>query len=305
MQPIATASNNQFLNGLERIDSALLEAQQRITSGLRVSKPSDDPAALREIISTQSHITQTTQMQANYGMVKTELQVGDSALQQAIKSLEQAVSLAMKSAGTLSDEPANVLLSQVKDIQEQLVGLSRTVVAGRYIFSGDLDQEPLYELDSSTPAGVSRLATASTTYSVQDATGSKIWQSKTAQEIFDKRNPDGTPAEGNVFAAVAGLAEAIANRDGPAAQLAAEGLKAAEDHLNVQLGLYGIAENRLEEATALAANSVIWDQQRLSELRDTDVPAEAIRMNQATLQQQAAMSAKAKASQVSLFDFLA
>jgi flagellin-like hook-associated protein FlgL len=84
-----------------------------------------------------------------------------------------------------------------------------------------------------------------------------------------------------------------------------DSLKAADDYLNQQLGLIGIAETRVTDATTAAAKSVTTEQQELSSLRDADTAGDAVELTQLNTQQQAALSARAKMSQYNLFDFLA
>jgi flagellin-like hook-associated protein FlgL len=185
------------------------------------------------------------------------------------------------------------------------VDLSRTSVNGRYIFSGDLDRQPLYSLDATQPEGVAQLATAKSTVTVTDGGGAAIWVPRTAQDIFDLKNPNGTPASGNVFAAVNSLLLALQNNDPAAAGAAVDSLKAADDHVNQELGLNGIAQNRLADAVDGINNSLVTEKQNLSVQRDTDVAAAAIELSQVSVQQQAALSVGAKLSKLNLFDYLA
>lgn len=305
MLPPVNGSTEKYLGDLDRIQSLMETLQRQVSSGVRVSRASDDPAAVPLILATQSRIAENTQLETNLNQVKTELDTGDSVLQQAIKSIEQAVSLGTQASTTLSDSQHATLLEQVRGIQAQLVGITRTTVAGRYIFSGDLDQQPLYALDPTQPEGVRQLATPTSTRVNTDANGATLWTAPTAQRIFDPRNPDQSPAPGNVFAAVNSLLTAIETDNDSAANTAVDALKVADDHLNQQLGLYGIAQTRVADALDSAARSITNQKQDLSSLRDADVAADAVQMSQVTLQQQAALSARAKTSQLSLFEYLA
>jgi flagellar hook-associated protein 3 FlgL len=219
--------------------------------------------------------------------------------------VEQAISLSTQAGSTLSASQNATLLQQAQDIQSEIVNASRTVVDGRYIFSGDLDQQPLYAVDSTKSNGVAQLASATSTRAVSDPEGGTLWTAKTAAEIFDARNADGSVAAGNVFAAVGSLITALKNNDSAAAQAVGDSLKAADDHLNQQLGLYGIAQNRVADSLNTAATRLVTEKQDLSSLRDTDVAGAAVELSQIMLQQQAALSARAKAPPRSLFDYLA
>jgi flagellar hook-associated protein 3 FlgL len=306
MLPTVNGSTQQYLGDLDRIQSTLDTIQRQVSSGVRVGLPSDDPAAVPAILQTQSAIAMNSQAQTNLNQVTSELQVSDAALQQAIKLIDQAVALGSQAAsGSVDDTTFATLAAQVQDIQQQMVGLSATSDSGRYVFSGDLDRQALYVVDSTQPNGVRQLATATSTRQIVDGAGNTIWTPKTAQAIFDAQNSDGTSAEGNVFEAVNSLLLALRGRDSAAAQTALGSLKSADDHVNQQLGLYGIGEARVADALNELTSSAVNAKQELSSERDTDVAAAAIQMSQATLQQQAALSARARISQRSLFDYLA
>jgi flagellar hook-associated protein 3 FlgL len=300
MLPAVNGPSEQFLTNLDQIQSAMNTVQRQLSSGLRVGQASDDPSAVPSILKTQSEIAQNNQAQTNLNQVKTELLTGDASLQQAVTLVEQATTLAAQAAsGTSTDAQNAILAAQVQGIQQQLVNLSNTSVGGRYIFSGDSDQQAAYALDSTQPNGVQQLAAAKSTQVITDANGNPLWTPMTAQDIFDSQSG------GNVFAAVNGLLTALQNNDSAAAAASVASLNTADDHLNQQLGLIGIAENRVSDATTAASQSVTTQTADLGTLRDADTAGDAIQLSQLNTQQQAALSARATMSQSNLFDFLA
>src|ERR1019366_1868328 len=134
--------SEQFLTDLDQIQSAMNTVQRQLSSGLRVGQASDDPSAVPSILNTQSEIARNTQAQANLKQVGAELQTGDSSLQQAVALIEQAITLGAQAGDADNNAAQNATLAaQVQGIQEQLVNLSNTNVNGRYIFSGDSDQQ--------------------------------------------------------------------------------------------------------------------------------------------------------------------
>jgi len=306
MLPAVNGPSEQFLTDLDQIQSAMNTVQRQLSSGLRVGQASDDPSAVPSILNTQSEIAQNNQAQTTLNQVGTELKSGDSSLQQAVALLDKAITLASQAGSTVNgNTQIAVLAGQVRDIQEQLVGLSNTSVGGRFIFSGDDSQQAAYALDSTQPSGVRQLAPGKSTLAITDTNGNTLWKPMTAQQIFDARDTGGAAAAGNVFAAVNSLLTALQNNDSSAAGGTMDSLKAADDHLNQQLGLIGIAETRVTDATTAAAKSVTTEQQELSSLRDADTAGDAVELTQLNTQQQAALSARAKMSQYNLFDFLA
>jgi len=306
MLPSVSGANQQYLSDLQRMNSQLTDVTRELSSGLRVNTVSDDPFAVVPIMQDQTQITQLNQFQTNLNNLKPELETADSALQQAMQNVESAISIASQSTSPMMDAAGrSQLVNQVQGILTNLVNLSATSAGGRYVFSGDLDHQPLYALDSTQPTGVKQLATANSTRVITDLNGSPIWVGKTASEIFDDRNPDTTPANDNVFAAVNSLLTALQAGDTTAAQASITNLQAADDHLNQELGYYGIGESRINDNLTQVSSSLVSVQTDMSTLRDADMATAAVQLNQLTVQQQAALSARAKVTGLNLFDFLA
>jgi flagellar hook-associated protein 3 FlgL len=223
-------------------------------------------------------------------------------LQNAVTEVEGAISLATQGATTTATAATRATLAQqVAGIQQALVAISQTQVNGHYIFSGDQDTGPAYQLDPTQANGVAQLINSPATRVILDPTGTAITVAKTAQQIFDT----GTSAQGNVFAAVNDLLTALQNNDTPGITTAASSLKAADKYLNDQIAFYGEAQDRVQAASDLAQKFQTQDASNLSDLRDADIPGEAIKLSQAQVNQQAALSVEAKITQnKNLFDYL-
>jgi flagellar hook-associated protein 3 FlgL len=289
-----------YLADLDLTQKTMQKAQSQVSSGLRVQQPSDDPAAIGGILQLQADIVRNQQTQSNLGAVKSEASTADSSLQSAIQAVENAISLAAQGASSTvgATERAN-LADQISGLQQTLVGISQTTVNGRYIFSGDQDGQPAYQLDLSQPTGVKQLLTAPATRQILDPNGVSISVAKTAQDIFD------SPA-GNVFGAINALRTALVNNDQAGITLAVNSLHAADDHLNSQASFYGEVENRVADATSLAQKFQIQQQSDLSQLRDADIPTAAVALSQAGIQLQATLSVEATVAQAkNLFNYLA
>ena len=306
MLPPLSGANQGYIDALSRIQSEMQTLQAQVTSGYRVQTPSDDPGALGQIFDTKSRIAVLQQNQTDLGQLQTELQTGDGALQQAIQLVESASSLASQAASNMTSNSASqaAWLEQAQGILQTLVNISATQVSGRYIFSGDLDQQALYTLDPTQPNGVQQLATATSTRTVLDANSAPVWTARTATQIFDPSNTDGTPATGNVFAAVNSLITALQTDNSAAAATSVSALQSADDYLNQQLGYYGIAESRVTDTVNEQSTAIVNEQQQLSGLQDTDVASAAVNLTQLTNEQQAALTSRANLSQLSLFNFL-
>ncbi|HEU5021465.1 MAG TPA: flagellin [Bryobacteraceae bacterium] len=291
-------ANQQYLADLQLTQAQIQQAQAQLSSGYRLQRPSDDPAALGQIYELQTKIAFNQQTQKNLNTAQTELSAADSALQSSIQALTSAVTLAAQGANSsyTAAQRANLAI-QVQGIQQALVSLSQTQVNGKYIFSGDQDTQALYELDSTQPNGVKQLVTATNTRTIQDVNGTAIATARTATAIFDAQDSTGAPIDGNVFAAVQSLVTALQNNDTTGIQTASDAVKSANEYLNGQLAFYGAAENRVADATQLAQKFMVQDQTDLGDVQNTDVPTAALALTRAQTQQQAALAVEAKIQQ--------
>jgi flagellar hook-associated protein 3 FlgL len=307
MFPSISGATQQYLANLNQTETQLQQATAELSSGIAVEQPSDNPAAISEILQTETAISNNKQIQSNLTSVTAEVNTADSALQTAVQALQSAISAATEGgSSTATADTRATLAQQVAGIQQTLVGIAQTTVNGHYIFSGDQDSQAPYQLDPTQPEGVLQLVTDSSTRTIQSVDGTSFAVALTAQQIFDAKNPDGTPASGNVFAAVQNLETALTNNDTAGITAAAGSLQSASSYLNDQLAFYGEVENRVTEATDLAQKFQTQQQTELGNLQDTDVAATATELSQLQVQQEASMSAEANVEQMkNLFSYLA
>ena len=297
-------SGEQFLASLALLQKRYNQAQEQITSGLRILRPSDSPGQLADLFQTRTDLARVTQVDQNLVRVKAEVDTAESAVSTAVQYLDQVRALGVQGAGTIAAGQDAALAPQVDHILQQLVGLSRTSVHGVYIFSGDQTNAPPYQVNAASPTGVDRLVTAPATRLIQDPTGVNFAIAKTAQDIFDHRDALDNPAPDNVFAAVNSLKVALQNGDQPGVTNALDALKTAQDYLNQQLAFYGSVQKRIDSGIDLAKKFETQLQTNLSAQQDADIPAAVIQLTQDQTHLNAALAAQGRRPTTSLFDFL-
>jgi flagellar hook-associated protein 3 FlgL len=294
-----------FLANVDRIQSQINQAESEVSSGLKISQPSDAPNQLEGLMRIRADIDRNTQVTTNLSEVKAETDTAEQSLSTATQLLDTVTSLGTQGANfTQTASSRQAMALQVQGILEQLVGLSNTTVQGRFVFSGDQDQSPSYDLNLANPNGVDRLLTTQATRQVTDASGVSFTVGLTAQNIFDHRNPDDTLAPDNVFAAVNSLRLALQSNDQAGITTALTGLSTADTYLNSQLSFYGSVQNRIQSAQTFAGQQNVQLQSALSQTQDADVTQAAVTLTQSQTQLQAALSAQAARPRTSLFDFL-
>jgi len=307
MFPEISGSTLQYLANVNRNQQAINQTSSQISSGTRVQQASDDPGAVAEILQLETNIGQNTQIQTNLSNALDEVNGADSALQTAISVLQNAQTLASQGANsTTSATERTSLAEEVAGLQTELIAASQTQINGVYIFSGDQPNGPAYQADPAAPEGVDQLITAPSTRTITDTSGTSIAVALTAQQIFDPRNADNTPATGNAFAAINDLLTSLQNNDQAGIVNAANELSAANNYVNSQLVFYGDAEDRINDATSLAQKFQTQQQADLSQLKDTDEASAAVALNQEQVQQQASISVESSLLQMkNIFYYLA
>jgi flagellar hook-associated protein 3 FlgL len=297
-----SASAQSFIVGLDQIQAREQQAQQELTTGLKVNVVSDAPDQISGLLQTRADLAQTQQIDANLGRVTTEVNTGETALQSAVSLVENAQSLGTQGASDLasSDTQQNVA-NQLGSILQQLVAAASTSVEGRYIFSGDSDQQVPYTFDSTQTNPVSAYQGSTATRQIQGPNGSQFSVSLNAQTIFD--SPDATR---NVFTSINNLRQALLNNSGAAAVSSAlADVQTAGAYLNQQLAFYGNVQDQLTSSTNNVKNNETNLQSQISGIQDADEAAAITQLTEGQTAQQAALVSRAQLPKTTLFDYLA
>jgi flagellar hook-associated protein 3 FlgL len=302
------SSAQTYLTDLNYTQSQMAKAQEQVSSGYQIQNVSDDPAAVAQIYEYQADIASTQQTQTNLATASSEVSAADTALQSAVQIVNSAISLGTEGGSSTQTAAGNANLAQeISGLQQTLVSLSQTQVNGSYIFSGDQDTQPAYELDPTQPEGVQNLLPGDTsTRVILDPNGVPIATALTAQQIFDAQDGSGNPAPGNVFNAINSLLTGLQNNNQTAITQSVSALQSASEYLNQQLEFYGETADRLQSASALAQKFLTSEQSSLGQVQNANIPADALTLTQATTEEQAALSVEAKIQQQpDLFSLLA
>jgi flagellar hook-associated protein 3 FlgL len=297
--------SQQFLANLQLLTQRMATTEAQVSSGVTISKPSDNPGALGDMLQLEADLGRVNQVASNLSQVSGEVNTAEGALETATQLMDQVQSLGSQGANSTATAADRAGLSvQVQNALSQLVGLSQTQYNSSYVFSGDQDTKPAYQLDLTQPNGVQQLLNAPATRQIQDATGVTFADSLTAATIFDHQNPPGTTAPDNVFAAVNSLRVALANNDQPGILNAMTSLQTSSSYLSQQLAFYGAVQDQVANATDIAQKFQLQYQTSLDNVKDTDMATAATDLAQEQTSLQAAMQAEASMPRTSLFSFI-
>jgi flagellar hook-associated protein 3 FlgL len=290
-----------FLTGLDNIQQRLNNAQMELTTGLKINTVSDSPDQIANLWQTRSNLDQVQQTSSNLGRVQTEVNTAQNVLQSAVTLVERAETLGTQGANdTVSAQTRQNLADELGSILQQLVSTANTTVEGRYIFSGDSDQQAPYSIDLTQSSPVSTYQGSPATRQIQGADGSLFSVSETAQQIFDSSD-----AQQNVFVSINNLRQALLNNDDAGITASIGDVQSADSYLNQQLAFYGSVQDRVNGAVDYTQTYQTQLQSELSGIQDADETQAITDLTQAQTQLQAALVSRAQIPRTSLFDFLA
>jgi flagellar hook-associated protein 3 FlgL len=131
------AQQANSLQNIFRITENLFKAQQEIASGKRITRPSDDPAGIRDALLLRTSISRTNQFIRNIDSNRIYLQAGDSALESVDISLIRTKELAVSELGGLATaETRGFAANELDQIISQVFESANTKVKNQFVFAG-------------------------------------------------------------------------------------------------------------------------------------------------------------------------
>jgi flagellar hook-associated protein 3 FlgL len=298
-------SAEAFMANVDRVQRGVEDAIRQTSSGKRVNVASDAPSEIDTILQLRTDDARNSQIQANLAVAKTDADAADTALTSATQLMDRATVLAAQGANfTLDATGRQSIAGEVQSLLEQMTSISNTTVQGRYIFGGDLDSTPPYDVDLTAANGVARFTNSPATRRVENSAGGSFAVSQSALNVFDTRNADDTLASDNVFAALNNLRLGLLANDTAQVTAANASVQLASDHLNTAQAFYGTVQNRITDATNYSANYDVQIKTELSQKQDADITSAALAITQGNTQLQAAFQMQAKMPRTTLFDFM-
>jgi flagellar hook-associated protein 3 FlgL len=247
-----------------------------VTTGKRITKPSDDPTLANRSMSIRTSMNGIEQYRENNNLAKSAIDTSEAVVGDIADELVLLRQEANKVTGSLAPEAKTAILSEISNISNRLMDLSETKYLDRYIFSGTrTDTEPLTAntADPAVPPYLYQGQPDAIEIQIQPA--ERVQTIVTADAIFNLDGSAGARVR-DVFTLMDDLETAVEDGDVTACSDLLSDIDA--NHGNI-LGLQaslGARSARLEDnATALRdTNERMKD--LLSTLEDVDLPTAII-----------------------------
>lgn len=289
-----TNMTDNFLADIWRTQSNEQKALEQLSSGKRVNRPSDDPAAAASEVLNQDQQAQVDQYLQSTTSLNGMFQTADSALASTLLALNQAVSLGTEGAnGALSQSNLQTIAASVQGVLAQVVQMANTSYQGSYIFGGTATTSVPF---SSAAGGL--------VYNGNDglnqaaiADGRSIQTNVPGSQLFMQPGSD-------VIGSLQGLITALQGGNSAAISNATTAVSNALSDLSAQRLFYSNAMNQVsdEQITLNQQNTNLKAQENA--LVGADMTQAALAVTQAQTANQAVLAATARVLPVTLLDYL-
>lgn len=279
------------LAGLAANQARLAKAQEQLSSGKMISRPSDSPGGTVSAMQLRSEIGVNEQYVRNADDGLGRLGSIDNQLQGALDELHTAQDRLLQGMSTGSSSPASreALARQIESLRDGLIERANETYLGRPLFGGTTPGTSAY-----TAGGVYQGDTGQTTRTV--GAGSNVRIDVTGPEVFG----DGVTG---VFANLTAIADGLRNDpEGLDDDLAL--LQQNTARMIGAAGDIGARTNRVEAMKQAATDRVLNLKGGLEAVEDIDLPRTIVDLQLQEAAYQAALGATAKVITPSLVQFL-
>jgi len=295
-------SANVMLRDINDGYDRLTRLQDELSSGTRISQPSDDPYGTSRAMGLRGELSGLTQYQSNVDDGTGWLNTSDTALGQISNVLQRARELLVQGGNDTADQTArNAIADEIDQLTDSVKQEANVQYAGKYVFSGTSTSTSPYQLGTASDryAGDAGTITRTIGPNVQVPINSDIHQLLgDGQASGDNKLLDTLrDISDNLRGGTTADADALRGTD-------LQRLDANLDTLNEIRADVGARTNRLALATSRLSGLQDNTTQLLSDTQDADM---AQTITQYTTQQvayNAALRAGANIVQMSLLDFL-
>jgi len=276
------------LRGLQGNLSRVQALQQQVSSGKRISQPSDDPSATAASMTFRAQQAGDEQYLRNIDHVTGRLSVADNALTQ-LSDRVRAVRDQMVASqnGALSTDGRAALAADITSIRSEIVSIYNTTYLDRPVFGGTVQGQQ----------------------AVDPATGSYIGndvpiETRISADTVIRSDVQGTAAAADVLPGL--LTQISTNVATPGGAQSADfsALDAAFSKVQQALGDVGAREARVDTTKANVDSHRLDLVARISQNEDIDLPQAIMNLQSQQVGYQAALGAASKILQTSLVDFL-
>lgn len=206
---------------LNNINNQLEDLRTQEATGKKLNRPSDDPAAIRPVLSARTQIRASERFISSMETALDRLDNLDSYMDQAENLMVSAKETTINAINAaMSDADLETLADKIGYVKTSLMSIGNAQVGGQYIFSGYLEDTPAFtEVDGvvvyNGDSNVKQLETAPGEYVKTSLDGASLFMGQTDLDgdgLLEQTGPNLFEELTNLERAIRGEAGQVYNR---------------------------------------------------------------------------------------------
>jgi len=292
MMRITTDSGyRNLLQDIQRIAERMQTAQNQVSSGKKVNRPSDNPSAAADVVNIDSKRASNAQYLENAATAQSRLQIADSTLDGAERVSERIRSLALLAVS--SNSSASSTVEEVSLLRDQMLSYANTVFDGQFIFAGSNSDTAAYVKATD---GTVTYAGDSNAMKLQTGRASTLQTQIPGSQVFS--------GSVDIFSTLTSLVTAMNSGDRNGIRTQVARLEQFSQTVSTARTKLGGLINGAASAQSDLRQADLAETAHLSQLQDADLAQALSEFTQSQTALQAATAVGARVSSLSLLDYL-
>jgi flagellar hook-associated protein 3 FlgL len=289
--------NSNMLRNLHKSMYNMDKMQQQLSSGKKVSRPSDDPVVATRGMFYRSSLMETEQYQRNVDEAQSWMDLTDKTLDEVGNVYQRISELLVASGdGAMSPDDLKTIAAEISELKKHLGNLANQTINGKYIFAGTETDKPPY--DETANAGKGDFTnTNSSEVELELSQGVFTAININAQKIFNYPDPNN-----NIFKLLDNII--IELNKGSSAIQYEDTMKQQLDNLLAERATLGARVNRIELIKDRLDAQEVNVNELMSTNEDADIAEVITNLKTQESVHRAALGAGARIIQPTLLDFL-
>ncbi|MGP4061266.1 flagellar hook-associated protein FlgL [Halobacillus sp. H74] len=175
--------SNNMLRNLSDSYANMGKYQEQLSTGKKISRPSQDPVVAMKGINYRSQVSEVEQFQRNIGEVHNWMDNSDAALDKTTEAMQRVRELTVQASNDTYDEGQREnIAKEIRQLKEHIGSIANTEVNDKYIFNGSNTTEAPFDMDDLEGSG----PPGNDPVNIEVSAGVKLQTNVTPGNVFNK-----------------------------------------------------------------------------------------------------------------------
>jgi flagellar hook-associated protein 3 FlgL len=288
---------DNLMNEIQGLNGQQTTLQAEVGTGLALTEPSDNPAAMGQVLQLESQNTQLAQYSTNADRALSVSQASYSGLNSLMQVFDRASELATEGGNQVDASNGPTLASEVDQLVQQATSVGNSQLGSEYLYGGTATTTPPF---TTTLNGQGQITAV--TYAGNSGTAAIPLSSTSSLSPWTSGATNSGIA--GFINTLASLRDALNSGDPTALATAQANLTTAENTLTGAVAETGAVQARIQSDQTQQQSETTQIGTQISDLADADLPTTIVKLNQVQLAYQAALQTAGQVMNLSILNYI-